>query len=341
MKKTALLLALALSLTPTASALDRVPGTWTYYSVSSDPITDVNTSLVIVDEVNDTYGSTALGFKCSSGPYPGLWSLLKSKNPLLDPVTEILPTATVRIGSRPPQTIYGDSLSSTTLNGDTDPAAIGFPEGITREMAAGLFRGERVVIRLDRDPSVGRQTLTYTFPADGFKAAWNAVNRCQQGRGAAATPTTPASRVAASSAPASARSGEAPKFTQWHFTTCTDTASGAVRSQLRAGQTHRCQLVIDTVPNGAAPVSAAFTYELEYVEGGRSGKLTLDTRDVWQAGGSGPILHRAEGSRLIFNLPLNVRVRPERRYTSINVTGKLTFDNGATKQVYERLPVIP
>ncbi|GHG05289.1 hypothetical protein GCM10017783_17300 [Deinococcus piscis] len=337
MKKTALLLAsLALSLTPAAQAAERVPGTWTYYSASSDPITDVNTGMVIVDEVNDLTGRTSLTFKCADGSEPGLWSVLDSKNPLLDPENLLLPTATVRVGSSAPQFIYGDALYPTTLHGETHPSAVGFPEGITREMAAGLFRGERVVIRLDRDPSVGRQTLTYTFPADGFKVAWNAVNRCQQGQGTPAA--APVGRV---SAPGGTRSGEAPKFTQWYFTTCTDTASGAVRTQLRAGQTHRCQLVIETVPNGAKPVSATFTYELEYVEAGRSGKLQLNTRDVWQAGGSGPILHRTEGNRLIFNLPLNVRARPERRYTSINVTANLSFDNGSSKKVYEKLPVLP
>ena len=97
--------------------------------------------------------------------------------------------------------------------------------------------------------------------------------------------------------------------------------------------------MIETVPNGAAPSSATFSYELEYVEGGRSGKLTLDTRDTWRAGADGPILHRVEGNRLIFNLPLNVRARAERRYTSINVTANVTFSNGSSKRVYEKLPV--
>ncbi|MDO4264262.1 MAG: hypothetical protein Q4C67_08685 [Deinococcus sp.] len=339
MKKTALLLALALGLSPTAQAVERVPGSWTYYSVSRDLITDVNTSMVMVDEISDRTSQTSLTFKCADGSEPGLWSVLRSKNALLDPGEGILPTTTVRIGSGAPRTIYGDSLYSTVVRGETDASSIGFPEGLSREMAAGLFRGERVVIRLERDPGVGRQTLTYTFPANGFRAAWNAVNRCQQGGQATPAPVSRAPTAARTAT--AARSGEAPKFTQWYFTTCTDTGSGAVRSQLRAGQTHRCQLVIETVPNGAAPIGATFTYELEYVEAGRSGKLQLTTRDVWQAGSDSSIRHRTEGSRLIFNLPLNVRARPERRYTSINVTANVTFDNGSSKKIYEKLPVIP
>ncbi|MFC4637880.1 hypothetical protein [Deinococcus hohokamensis] len=50
---------------------------------------------------------------------------------------------------------------------------------------------------------------------------------------------------------------------------------------------------------------------------------------------------RQEGSKLIFTLPLNVRARPERVYTSINVTATLFFDNGSSKKVYEPLPVVP
>lgn len=342
LKPLPLLLSCALFTLPSALAAERVPGTWTYYSVSSDPITDVNTGVVSVDEINDTTSRTALTFRCSDRDRSDLRVMLTSKNPLLDPVDEILPTATVRIGSGIPQVIYGDQLYSTELHGETDADTIGFPSGITREMAAGLFRGERVVVRLERDPAVGNQVLTYTFPADGFKTAWNAVNRCQQGRAASTAPAAPRSVVrTVTGMGGSSGSSEAPRFTQWYFTTCTDTASGAVRSQLRAGQTHRCQLVIETLPNGATPVSAAFTYELEYIEGGRSGKLTLDTRDLWRAGTDGPILQRTEGNRLIFNLPLNVRLRSERRYTSLNVTANVTFSNGTSKKIYEKLPVTP
>lgn len=337
MKPLPLLLTCTLLIAPTALAAERVPGTWTYYSVSADQITDVNTSFVIVDEVNDTTGDTSLTFRCSDRDRANLWAMLSSKNPLLSPTDEILPTATVRVGSGTPQTVYGEQLYSTsTPNGNTDPSTIGLPAGVTREMAAGLFRGERVVVRLQRDPAVGSQVLTYTFPADGFKTAWNAVNRCQSGRPATTTTSATASAPRTSGGSASS---DAPRLTSWYFTTCTDTESGVARSNLRAGQTHRCQLVIETIPNGAVPTNAVFTYELEYLQGGRSGKLTLDTRDVWQAGIEGSVLHRVDGNRLIFNLPLNVRLRPDRRYTSINVTAKVTFSGGDSKKVYEKLPV--
>ncbi|MFC6592695.1 hypothetical protein ACFP81_12295 [Deinococcus lacus] len=311
-----------------AQAVTRVPGTWTYYSKSVDPITDVNTGWVSIDELNDTSGSTRLTFKCSDSTRPELWAMLTSKNPLVGSDGETLPTVTVRVGTGQPQTVYSDSLYATTLHGEVSPFSIGFPGGITRQMAAGLYQGERVALRIERSRSVGSQTLTYVFPAGGFKDAWNAVNRCQQGQPAPAPVPAPGRSAATG----------APKFTRWFFTTCTDTASGAVRSQLRAGQTHRCQLVIETVPNGAQPVRAEFSYELEYQEGGRTQKLTLETRDVWNGQG-GPVLFRQDGSSLIFNLPLNVRSRAERRYTSLNVTADVTFSNGSSKRVYEKLPV--
>ena len=337
MNKNRLALTLALSLLPPAAhAAERVPGTWTYYSVSRDPITDVNTSMILIDEINDLTSQTYLGFRCSNEDYAHTWAMLSTKNPLYDPETLWMPEATIRIGQNPPVTVPADAITAVGNSYSSDETTIGFPEGITRQMAAGLFAGQSVVVRLSRDPSVGRQVLTFTFPANGFKTAWNAVGRCQS---SGAPASAPVSQTRSSAAPSAGNRTEAPKFTEWYFTTCTDTASGAVRSQLRAGQTHRCQLVINTVPNGAVPVAATFTYELEYVEAGRSGKLTLDTRDRWQAGGSGPILFRTEGGRLIFNLPLNVRARAERRYTSINVTGEVVFSNGSSKRVYEKLPV--
>jgi len=47
-------------LSTSALAATRVPGTYTYYSVIKDPITDLNKSMVSIDEVNDTAGLTAL-----------------------------------------------------------------------------------------------------------------------------------------------------------------------------------------------------------------------------------------------------------------------------------------
>ena len=135
--------------------------------------------------------------------------------------------------------------------------------------------------------------------------------------------------------------GQAPKFTRWYFTTCRDASSGASRTGLLAGRAHLCDLAIETVPNGAHPVSAVFRYELEYREGNRTGKLMLDGEDHWPSAGGPVTKYRQEGSRLIFTLPLNVRVRPNRVYTSINVTGTINFDNGSSKRVYEPLPVRP
>ncbi|ABF46298.1 hypothetical protein Dgeo_2004 [Deinococcus geothermalis DSM 11300] len=44
---------------------------------------------------------------------------------------------------------------------------------------------------------------------------------------------------------------------------------------------------------------------------------------------------------MIFTLPLKVRARTDRVYTSLNVTGKITFSKGSVKSVYELLPVRP
>lgn len=99
--------------------------------------------------------------------------------------------------------------------------------------------------------------------------------------------------------------------------------------------------MIDTVPKGARPVRAEFRYELEYREAARSGKLTLDATDVWPPAGGTVTALRQSGSQLIFTLPLNVRARADRVYTSLNVTATVYFSNGASKRVYEPLPVRP
>ncbi|GGL20263.1 hypothetical protein [Deinococcus radiotolerans] len=61
--------------------------------------------------------------------------------------------------------------------------------------------------------------------------------------------------------------------------------------------------------------------------------------DRWPATGAAGVKFRQDGARLLFTLPLNVRARAERGYTSINVTATLHFDNGS-KKVYEPLPVV-
>ena len=148
--------------------------------------------------------------------------------------------------------------------------------------------------------------------------------------------TPPATPVPKSSA---SQASGAPKFTQWYFTNCTDAKTGAVSTTLVTGRAMNCQFVIETLPNGARPVRAEFSYELEYPQGGATRKLALTSTDVWTMGGTSPIKHRVDGSRLVFTVPLNVRERADRPYTALGVIGTVVFNNGASKRVYEPLPV--
>lgn len=80
----------------------------------------------------------------------------------------------------------------------------------------------------------------------------------------------------------------APKFIKWNFTTCLGANTGAVRTGLIFGRAHLCDrahlcaLVIETITNGAQPISADFRYELKYREGNQPGKLMLDSVDYWK-----------------------------------------------------------
>ena len=59
----------------------------------------------------------------------------------------------------------------------------------------------------------------------------------------------------------------------------------------------------------------------------------------WPSGEEPAPAFETDGSRLTFTLPLTVKAREERTYRSINATGVIQFDNGATKTVYEKLPI--
>lgn len=335
MRRTPLLLLgglMSAALSSTALAATRVPGTYTYYSAARDPITDANTGTVVIDEVNDTSGQTRFALRCADRDRPELWASLMTKNALLseeDAYAGLKPTVTIRLGDDPPVVLRDADLVTVVDRGENVLTRnIGFQGAVVAQIAAGLNAGKRLVVRVNRRS--GGQALTYTFPARGFDVAWAGVNGCQPyGR----------ARTSAGAAPAGAVG--APRFTEWFFTACRDAASGAVRAELLAGRAHLCDLVIETVPNGARPVAAEFRYELEYREGGKTGKLSLPGVDRWPPAGGTAIRFRQEGSRLIFTLPLNVRARTDRVYTRLGVIGKLTFDNGSVKSVYELLPVRP
>lgn len=134
-------------------------------------------------------------------------------------------------------------------------------------------------------------------------------------------------------------SSVAPTFPQWYFTTCQDAASGERHTGLTVGTLQFCSLVIETVPNGARPVSASFSYELEYVEDGETKKKAISARSQWPSAGDPAVNFNEQGSNLIFELPLMVRERDGRQYTSMNATGDIVFDNGSQKRVYEKLPL--
>lgn len=133
--------------------------------------------------------------------------------------------------------------------------------------------------------------------------------------------------------------GRAPKFPQWYFTTCEDDSTGELHTGLHVGVLQRCALVIETVPNGASPVSAKFTYEVEFQQDGETIKKKISAASVWPSSGEPSTTLDTRGDRLIFSLPLMIRARDDRTYQSINAIGEITFDNGATKKVYEKLPV--
>lgn len=333
MKKSRLVMTLValVSLTSGLAQQSYIPGSAIRYTKSKDPITDLNTSAIYLPEVHATTRETYFSVKCSAAGKPQMWSLMASKHEMMtadEYLAGVKPLVQIRLGEDPPLTLNDNDMTSVSRSGDYDGQSLGFAPALTQHIATGLSEGKRLVVRVYR--SAGGQPLTYTYSANGFARAWAAVDGC------GVSATTSASRASGS---ASSRSGKAPKFNRWYFTTCRDEKTGKNQTGLVAGRPARCELVVETVPNGATLSSARFRYELEYQEGGRKGKLKLDGVDYWPASAYGGTAEMSErGNNLVFQLPLAVRARPDRVYTSINVTGELNF-SGDVKRVYEPLPV--
>lgn len=294
-----------------------------------NPDSEVYTGFVTLWEVNDTGRKTAFTVHCTNKNQQESWATLTTKHVLIPTVADGLglpPGVTIQLGDGVPTVLPGGDVAPVGVPRATlGYQALGFGGDVERQIVDGLNAGQHLTIRVNR--AAGGQALVYTFAAEQF------LRRCG---GLASRPPAPQSTP-----PLPVAGSAAPRFTRWYFTTCRDAGSGAVRTGLLAGRAHLCDLVIETVHNGAQPVSATFSYELEYREGNVVGKLKLDTVDRWPAV-TGPVTrYRASGNQLIFTLPLNVRARPDRLYTSINVTAEVLFSNGSRKKVYEPLPVGP
>ena len=331
----------ALTFTGMAQAITRIPGTSTYFSAVTDPITDINTSNVLIDELYDQSGDTYMVFRCASAGQPVLWAYLGSKNDLItqaDVDAGQFPNVVIRLGMDTPIQLPAFSQTSVaSANGTLKTTSLGFSTTFAQSMISGLVANKKLVVRVTR--TTGGQPLTFMFPAAGFSTAWNNINQCRgSGPTGSGRASVAASLPASSAATNTGRAVGAPRFLQWGFTGCS--AQGRTTAALIAGQGSTCGLNIDLISNGAAAISAEFRYELEYVENGTKGKLVLDGVDRWSVGGGGNVTAQTFSNRLAFQLPLNVRLRPMRRYTSINVVGSIVFDNGSSKRVYEPLAII-
>lgn len=132
----------------------------------------------------------------------------------------------------------------------------------------------------------------------------------------------------------------APTFTGWTLERCVRGSQAGPVLTAGAG-VHRCDITIDTVPNGARPVRAEFSYELSYPGAdGRPVRIALPDMDVWDTHtSSSPLRLMAQGAQLRITLPLSVRKRPDRVYTELLVIGRLYFDNRASKTITQVIKV--
>lgn len=132
----------------------------------------------------------------------------------------------------------------------------------------------------------------------------------------------------------------APTFTGWTLERCVQ--GGRAGAVLRAGAgVHRCDITVNTVPNGARAVRAEFSYELYYRgPDGQPTRVAIGDMDVWDARTSGsPVTFRAQGTQLRIQLPLSVRKRADRVYSELRVLGRVYFDNKSSKSIVQAIGV--
>lgn len=143
-----------------------------------DPITDVNTSYVLMLEINDTDGYTGIRFRCDDDGKLNPWGIFFGKNEIMpydspDEDGHLWPSIVVRMGTDAPFSVPDTDVYSITEQ-TTD---IGFDGKTFDRMVAGLLAGKKMVIRFDGEHL--RQPLTYTFSAQGFPTAWNGIKACK------------------------------------------------------------------------------------------------------------------------------------------------------------------
>ena len=173
-------LALFALLSGASLAETRIPNTYAYYSASADPITDVNTGYVAIDELYDQEADTRIVVRCADDGKQAVWSYIRGKNDIVayEGENSLFPEVILRLGTDQPITV-GEASQYTVLSskdeGRTD--SLGFSSTITKSMVAGLLANKKLVIRITR--ATGGKPFTYTFPSAGFAAAWQKVNQCR------------------------------------------------------------------------------------------------------------------------------------------------------------------
>ncbi|WP_075831019.1 hypothetical protein [Deinococcus marmoris] len=154
--------------------LQRVPGTNTYYEKDLDAMTDANTSMVVVAEINDTQGETAMAFICRDGKAS---AFLNTKNNLMSSGEydlERSPNLMYRVDSQQAKTIP----SQTGLtSGEPDLTLLAFDDARDAILTAAFTNTtSKIVMRVLRNNG---SALDYTFSTGGFKEAMRAVNSCK------------------------------------------------------------------------------------------------------------------------------------------------------------------
>ncbi|GAA5500603.1 hypothetical protein Dxin01_00325 [Deinococcus xinjiangensis] len=164
---------LALALSTTAFA-GYIPNTSIYYYPQKDAMTDENQGRLIVQEINDTSGSTMMLFQCrGAGSFE---AYLITKNTLVtaeDYDANLFPDLMYRMDSQPAKTLKTDGA---TDSGEPDYNTLAFTKAGSNALFQSFVNGNKVAVRVLRR---GLSALDYTFSAKSFTAGFKNVNNCK------------------------------------------------------------------------------------------------------------------------------------------------------------------
>lgn len=145
-----------------------------YAVPKKDAMTDANQGKIVIREINDASGSTFIFLRCMGQGNFDMY--LMTKNPLMseaDYEEDATPDVMYRIDSQAAKTL---PTLGVTNHDKPDLNSLTFTDNDDLVLHNAFIAANKITVRILRN---GMSNLDYVFPAKGYIAAWNKINRCK------------------------------------------------------------------------------------------------------------------------------------------------------------------